>query len=166
MFGARLFVVFIKEPLVRAVLIFLVAGMYKKIYSMGSAFLVLPPVPKRHSTHLTPPPPLSITPFSSYTHVLHQNQGLSLTPPLVDDAFRRFLTPPPIDDTFALSTTRGGGGIKTRLLGGIQNFCHFGSDFWVSFSVIFLFAISVIPLLSLARTPPPGGTSDWFFESD
>jgi hypothetical protein len=43
-----------------------------------------------------------MTPFSSYTHVLHQKPGL------VDDAFRRFLTPH-VDDAFALSTTRGGG---------------------------------------------------------
>ncbi len=41
--------------------------------------------------HLTPP--LSITPFSSYTHFLHQKPGLIVDTP-VDDTFRRFDTPP------------------------------------------------------------------------
>ncbi len=52
--------------------------------------------------HFPLPPPLvvdtalSLTPFSSHTHVLHQKPGLVVDIPLVDDVF-------------ALSTTKGGG---------------------------------------------------------
>ncbi len=44
-----------------------------------------------------------------YLPPFFKNQGLSLTPLLVDAAFWRFLTLPPVDDAFALSTIRGGG---------------------------------------------------------
>ncbi len=54
--------------------------------------------------------PLSMTPFSSCTHVLHQKPGLNIDLPPVDDAFQRFLTPPSlVDDSLAWSTTRGVG---------------------------------------------------------
>ncbi len=54
------------------------------------------PLSMMRAFHPSRPPPLSMTPFLSYTHVLHEKPALSLTPPHVDDGF-------------ALSTTRGGG---------------------------------------------------------
>ncbi len=52
------------------------------------SIMVPPPVDDAHLT------PLSMTPFTSCTHVLQQKPGLDVDTPLVDDAF-------------ALSTTRG-----------------------------------------------------------
>ncbi len=48
-------------------------------------------------TSLSMTPNLSMAPFSSYTHILHQKPGL-----VVDTSFL-------VDNVFALSTTRGGG---------------------------------------------------------
>ncbi len=54
-------------------------------------------------------PPLTMTPFSSYTHVLHQKSGLVVdTPSPCRWRISAIFDTPPVDDAFALSTTRGG----------------------------------------------------------
>ncbi len=52
------------------------------------------------------PPPLSLTPFSSYTHILHQKPGLVFDTAPCRWRISAILTPPPVDDAFALSMTR------------------------------------------------------------
>ncbi len=63
----------------------------------GRGDIATPPPCCCHPLVLDNPPPLSMTPFSPYSHVLHQKPGLVVDPPHVVDAF-------------ALSTTRNGGG--------------------------------------------------------
>ncbi len=67
---------------------------------------------------------LSMTPFSSCSHVLHQKPGLVVdTPPLVDDAFRRFLTS-------LLSMTRSPCQQQGEVC--MQNVCKGGCHFWTA----------------------------------